>query len=89
MTDAELLEKVKIGLQLTGTDHDTQLQIKTIAVKEYMLNAGITQMQIETNLGIACLTVGVMDLWNLTSGEVQFSYAFTHCLMPQLRAMSM
>jgi hypothetical protein len=89
MTDAELLEKVKIGLQLTGTAHDLQLQIKTTAVKEYMLNAGIIQEQIETSLGIACLTVGVMDLWNIESGEVKFSKAFVECLMPQLQAISM
>jgi hypothetical protein len=85
MTDAEILTKVKAGLSVGGTYNDTQLQIKTIAVKEYMLNAGVSQTRIETDLGIACITIGVMDLWNLTAGEVKFSTAFTHFLLPQLQ----
>jgi hypothetical protein len=89
MSDGELLEKVKVGLSVSGTFNDNTLSIKTIAVKQYMLNAGITEEAIETELGIATLTVGVMDLWNLDSGEVKFSYAFDMCLMPQLKAKSM
>ena len=80
MTDAELLEKVKQGLNVVGTFNDNTLRIKTIAVKQYMLNAGVTQEQLETELGITTLTVGVMDLWNLTPGEVK--------LMPQLKVIS-
>ena len=30
----------------------------------------------ETDLGIACLTIGVSDIWNLTGGEVKFSPAY-------------
>jgi hypothetical protein len=89
MTDQEILTKVKQGLSRSGTFNDDTLMIKTIAVKQYMLNAGVTQEQLETELGIATLTVGVMDLWNLSSGEVKFSYAFDICLMPQLKVMSM
>jgi hypothetical protein len=89
MTDAELLEKVKIGLSVGGTFNDGTLSIKVMAVKQYMLNAGISQEQLETDLGISTLTVGVTDLWNLTPGDVQFSFAFTMCLMPQLMVVSM
>ena len=89
MTDVEILEKVKAGLSVSGTYNDTQLSIKTTAVKQYMLNAGVTQAQIETDLGIATLTVGVMDLWNLSSGEVKLSDAFSIYLLPQLMAMSL
>lgn len=88
MTDQELLEKVKQGLSVGGTFNDNTLKIKTLAVKQYILNAGVTQEQLETELGIATLTVGVMDLWNLSSGEVKFSYAFDMCLMPQLKVVS-
>jgi hypothetical protein len=88
MTDEELLAKVKTGLSVGGTYNDATLKIKTTAVKEYMLNAGITQEQIETDLGIATLTVGVADLWNLNPGEVKFSDAFTLFLMPQLMVVS-
>ena len=89
MTDAELLVKVKSGLGLSGEYTDGSISIKMLAVKQYMLNGGITQEQIETDLGIATLTVGVSDLWNTTSGEVKFSEAFTLYLLPQLQAVSM
>ena len=89
MTDEEILVKVKAGLSISSAYNDTQLQIKVTAVKEYMLNAGITQEQLETDLGIVTLTVGVNDLWNLASGEVKFSDAFTLYLMPQLMVVSL
>lgn len=89
MTDAELLEKVKAGLSVGGSYNDGHLMIKTLAVKGYMLNAGISLEQLESSLGIVTLTIGVMDIWNLSSGEVAFSPAFTMCLMPQLMAVSL
>ena len=88
MTDIELLAKVKSGLGITGTATDDTISIKMLAVKQYMLNAGVTIEQIETDLGIATLTVGVNDLWNLASGEVKFSQAFD-ILATQLKAVSM
>ena len=87
MTDAEILAKVKAGLSVGGTYNDTQLQIKTIAVKEDMLGAGISQTILETDLGIACLTIGVSDIWNLTSGDVKFSTAYDR-LVFKLQMMS-
>lgn len=89
MTDDELLEKVKIGLSVDGTDNDDNLRIKTIAVKQYMLNAGITQTQIETELGMMTLTIGVNDIWNLSSGDIKFSDAFLYYFMPQLSVLSL
>ncbi len=89
LNDDEILQKVKKGLSVGGSFNDGTLNIKTIAVKQYMLNSGVTQEQIETELGIATLTIGVTDLWNLVSGEVKFSYAFDMCLMPSLKAASM
>lgn len=88
MTDDELMEKVKTGLRVSGDSNDGTLFIKTIATKEFMLNAGVTQAQIETNLGIAVLTLGVSDLWNIVAGEVKFSEAFMIVLMPQLMTVS-
>ncbi|RTE05494.1 phage gp6-like head-tail connector protein [Paenibacillus whitsoniae] len=89
MTDDELLEKVKRGLSVSGSFNDTTLRIKVLAVKQYMLNAGITQEIMESELGVATLTIGVTDLWNLTSGEIKFSPAFSECLMPQLMVVSL
>jgi hypothetical protein len=89
MTDEELLEKVKTGLGVSVTPNNPNLLIKTIAVKQFMLNAGITQDQLESDLGIATLTVGVSDLWNMSPGEVKFSDAFKIVLVPQLATVSM
>jgi len=88
MTDIELLAKVKSGLGITGTATNDTISIKMLAAKQYMLNAGVTIEQVETDLGIAALTVGVNDLWNLASGEVKFSQAFD-ILMTQLKVVSM
>ena len=77
MTDTEILEKVKIGLNADDSeDNDNGLSIKTIGVKQYMLNSGVSQSQIETDLGIAALTIGVNDVWDLTSGALKFSPLF-------------
>ena len=88
MTDNDLLTKVKAGLSVTSNFNDNTLLIKTMAVKQYMLNAGISEEQIETELGIEVLTIGVTDLWNLSSGDIQFSPAF-NILMEQLKTISM
>ncbi len=77
MTDAELLEKVKIGLNADDSeDNDNGLSIKAIGVKQYMLNSGVSQEQVETELGVAALTIGVNDIWDLTSGALKFSPLF-------------
>ena len=88
MTDAELLTKVKNGLGLSGTYNDEVLKIKIAAVKAMMVNAGITVENIETDLGVAVITVGVSDLWNLQPGEINFSQAF-HIMMSQLMVVSL
>jgi len=87
MTDAELLTAVKAGMTISGTFTDNALLPKVLAAKQYMLGGGVTIAQLESSLGIATLTVGVTDLWNLSSGEVKFSAAF-HILLTQLAMTS-
>lgn len=89
LTSDQLLQKIKAGLSVSGNFNDASLSIKILAVKQYMLNAGVTEDKIETDLGIATLTIGVSDLWNLSPGEIKFSDAFTLFLLPQLQTMSM
>lgn len=88
MTDAELLAKVKEGLSIVSTYNDAHLMTKTIAIKEYMLNAGITLENIESKLGLAAIVIGVTDIWDLTSGEMHFSEIFNN-LITQLQVKSM
>lgn len=85
-----MLIKVKNGLSVDdGEDLNNTIRSKMLAVKGYMINAGITKGQLESDLGIATLTIGVNDLWNLSAGDVKFSDAFTKMLMPQLMAVSL
>lgn len=89
MTNAEILEKVKIGLNADDSnDNDNGLLIKTIAVKQYMLNSGVSQEQIESELGIATLTIGVNDIWTIDSGSLKFSVIF-NSLLTQLAIKSL
>lgn len=88
MTDSELVEVIKTGLQLNGASLDPVLLQKGRAVEGYMINAGISQVNVESHLGKACLCVGVNDLWDLTSGQIKFSQAFG-IMMEQLMAMSL
>ena len=89
LTNSELLEKVKIGLKADDSDYnDPDLLIKTIGVKQYILNSGVSIEQLETELGIATLTMGISDIWDLTPGELKFSAIFNIFLI-QLANKSM
>lgn len=88
MTPEEVLIKIKAGLSITGVYNDDTLKVKMLGVQQYMINAGVTVENIETDLGIIALTVGVNDLWNLNSGEVKFSQAFK-ILLTQLQVVSL
>jgi hypothetical protein len=77
MSNDDLLEKVKIGLSADdNNDNDGTLTIKIVAIKQYMLNSGVSEEQIETDLGIATLTIGVNDIWDLAPGDLKFSTLF-------------
>jgi hypothetical protein len=52
-----------------------------------MIGAGISTEKLESDLGIACLTVGVNDLNNLNCGEVKYSPAF-NIILTQLQIAS-
>lgn len=81
MDNSELLEKVKQGLNADdNTDNDSNLLIKVLGVKQYMLNGGISEDQLETEEGITALTIGVNDVWDLTSGALKFSVLFNSIL---------
>lgn len=88
MTAAELLVEVKTGLSLSGTHNDLVLTQKMLAVTSYMTNAGISDAQLYSPLGVACVCVGVTDLWNLVSGEIKFSNVFG-MLVEQLAVKSL
>ena len=78
MTDAELLNKVKIGLfgSASGNWRDEILQVYIDEVKAFMLDAGVPKAVIDSEASVGCILTGVNDLWNYSSGGVKFSEYF-------------
>lgn len=76
MTDAELLEKIKTGLGITGTYQDETLKIYINDVKQYLLDAGVNPEIIDGSAAVGVILRGVADLWNYGSGNADFSEYF-------------
>lgn len=78
MTDAELLTECKKGLNIPveSTAFDPTLTQKVLAVKLFMMNAGVSEERMNNALGVGVIVMGVSDLWEIKSGEVKFSPAF-------------
>ena len=76
MTDLELLEKVKKGLGVSGTYQDDTLQLYINEVKEFMINAGVTQSTIDGSESVGVIIRGVADLWNYGAGSTELSPYF-------------
>ncbi|MEN6349332.1 MAG: Ig-like domain-containing protein [Syntrophomonas sp.] len=89
MTDAEVLIECKRGLniQTDCTDFDAVLTQKLLAVKSYMLNAGVSQEMMADHLAVGIIVMGVADLWNMGGGEIKFSPVF-NSLLSQLAISS-
>lgn len=89
-TTPELIVKCKIGLQLDtiSTDLDGLLEQKVLAVKGFMSNAGVSDAQMEADLGTGAIVLGVSDIWNIQGGNADFSGMF-HMLVSQLKFVSM
>lgn len=76
MTEAELLNKVKTGLGITGTYQDETLKVYMNDVKSYLLDAGIKPEILESAAAVGVILRGVSDLWNYGSGDGKFSEYF-------------
>lgn len=63
-----------------GYDDDPEIKRKIKlnidAIKEFLINAGADKDVIATDLGIACISLGINDLMNFSSGEAKFSPSF-------------
>lgn len=76
MTDAELLEEVKKRLGVTGDYQNDTIGGHIQDVKDYMLDAGVSEETMLTKKIIGAVTRGVSDLWDYGSGQGQFSHYF-------------
>lgn len=75
MTNTELLEQCKIGLNIPveSTAFDGVLMQKILAVKSFMHAGGVAEAWLEDDLAIGAIVSGVTDIWNLTGGDIKFS----------------
>lgn len=76
ITDAELLEKVKKVLGVTGSFNDDVLKLLIIDIKFYLIDAGMHKIAVDSEAAIGVIARGVADLWNLGSGTVDLSPYF-------------
>lgn len=74
--EAELLEKVKAALGITGAYQDETLRLYIDDVKEYLKDAGVSENIINSTASIGVITRGVADLWNYGSGNTELSPYF-------------
>lgn len=87
MTDNQLLNECKKGLNipLESTAFDSVIKQKLLAVKQFMIGAGVKGERLESDLAVGVIVMGVTDLWEIKAGEVKFSPAFL-TLLTQLAA---
>ena len=83
MTDNEILTAVKAAIGISGSALDSRLLLNVKAVKNLMSNYGIDTEELESDLGIQAIALGVQDLMNGTPGEVKLSMA-TEMFLGQL-----
>lgn len=76
MTDEELLNKVKKGLGITGTYQDETLTIYIEDVKNFLVDAGVSEEIVNGSDSVGVIIRGVSDLWNYGMGSAEFSEYF-------------
>lgn len=73
---ADLLEAVKNSINISGTQFDTTIQLYIDEVKAYLLNAGVSDAVVGSNVAVGCISRGVADLWNYGNGDTKLSEYF-------------
>jgi len=73
---ADILTKVKSALGITGTYQDETLNVYIDEVKDYMLNAGVAESVVNSDMSAGVIARGVTDLWNYNGGAGKLSDYF-------------
>lgn len=76
ITDADLLQKVKGSLNVSGEHFDTTLQLYIDEVKAYLTSAGVRADVLSSTLAVGCISRGVADFWNYGNGDTKLSEYF-------------
>lgn len=71
-----MLEKVKANLGITGTYQDTTIQGWIDEVKQFLLEGGVDESIVNSEISAGIITIGVKDLWNYGSGDGELSKYF-------------
>lgn len=71
-----MLEKVKSNLGITGTFQDTTIQGYIDEVKQFLLDGGVDESIVNSEVSVGVISRGVADLWNYGSGGTSFSTYF-------------
>lgn len=72
----DILEKVKIGLGITGDFQDEILRGYIDEVRAFLLDAGVAPEVVDAEASAGAITRGVADLWNYGAGEAALSPYF-------------
>lgn len=73
---ADTLNKVKSALGITGTYQDETLKVYIEEVKEYMVDAGVPESVVNSDVSAGVISRGVTDLWNYGSSGGKLSEYF-------------
>lgn len=73
---ADILNKVKSALGITGEYQDGTLQIYIDEVKDYMISAGVSKSVVDSDMSAGVISRGVIDLWNYGSSGGKISEYF-------------
>ncbi len=71
-----MLKAVKSNLGITGNFQDETIQGYIDEVKQFLLDAGVSEQIVGSETSIGVITRGVADLWNYGSGGTQLSPYF-------------
>ena len=73
---ADTLNRVKSALGITGNYQDNTLNVYIEEVKEYMLDAGVSEEVVNSDVSAGVIARGVTDLWNYNGGAGKLSDYF-------------
>lgn len=71
-----LLTKVKSNLGITGSYQDTTIQGWIDEVKQFLLEGGVDESIVNSEISYGLISRGVADLWNYGSGDGSLSPYF-------------
>ena len=76
MTDTELLSEVKKRIGVTGDYQNDVISGHIQDVKDYMIDAGVSDSVRNSSAISGAVTRGVSDMWDYGSGKGEFSAYF-------------